>query len=196
MTTKVKLGTLPLIYPIPIVLVGALVDDRPNFATIGDCGLVGIRPPLVSVSLHADHYTTCGIREHGAYSINIPRTDMLVVTDYCGIVSGRDVDKSALFDIFYGETPAAPLIAECPVNIECRVVEQVTIQHRQLFIAEVVQTHVSAEFVSDDGERQRIADLGQLAPIIYALDNRYYAIGPQIGTGYQEGKALQTTQDK
>lgn len=189
MSSKVKLGTLPLIYPIPIVLVGALVDDRPNFATIGDCGLVGIRPPLVSVSLHADHYTTRGIREHGAYSINIPCADMLVVTDYCGIVSGRDVDKSALFDVFYGEIAAAPLIAECPVNIECRVVEQVTIQHRQLFIAEVVQTHVSAEFVTDDGERKRIADLGQLAPIIYALDNRYYAIGPQIGTGYQEGKA-------
>lgn len=185
---KVELGAVPLVYPIPIILAGANVHGKPNFATLGDCGIMGINPPLVYISSHKEHHTNQGILENETYSINFPTTRMLAVTDYCGLVSGSQVDKSVLFETFYGELGTAPMIAECPVNLECRVVKEFSIQHRQIFVGEVVQAYVDEEFVVDRGERKGVADMTRLDPIIYALDNRYYRIGETIGLGYQEGK--------
>ena len=187
---KAKIGAVPLVYPIPIVLAGANVAERPNFATLGDCGIMGIRPPLVYVSLHRDHFTTQGIFENGTFSVNLPTTGMLAVTDYCGIVSGREVDKAALFDVFYGELSSAPLIAECPVNLECRVVHEFAVQHRQVFVGEVVQAHVDEAYLVERDGRRAVADLTRLDPILYALDNRYYRVSEAIGLGYQEGRKL------
>jgi flavin reductase (DIM6/NTAB) family NADH-FMN oxidoreductase RutF len=128
--------------------------------------------------------------ENGTFSINFPSTAMLAESDYCGIVSGRDVDKAALFEVFYGALGNAPMIAECPVSLECRVIKEFSIQHRQVFVGEVVQTHVSDHLVQEVDGKVQIGALPELDPIIYALDNRYYRIGEVIGTGYQEGKKL------
>ncbi|MBE0636320.1 flavin reductase family protein [Candidatus Bipolaricaulota bacterium] len=185
--SKVKLGAVPLVYPIPIVLVGASVDGKPNFTEVGDCAVMGIKPALVTISLSASHHTTKGIDETGVFSINIPSTNMLSLADYCGIVSGRNVDKGTLFTTFLGDQTAAPLIQECPVGLECRVLEVVQVKHRRLFIAEVVECYVSSQFVESANGKETVPHLSKLDPIIYALDNRYYRIGDAIGTGYQEG---------
>jgi flavin reductase (DIM6/NTAB) family NADH-FMN oxidoreductase RutF len=187
---KVNLGAIPYIYPIPITLVGARVAGKPNFTTIGDVGLIGINPPVVSISSHIKHYTNQGILEHCTFSINFPTSEMLAETDYCGIISGRDTDKAALFDVFYGELENAPLITACPVSLACRVIKEFCIQHRQVFVGEVVQTYANADLVQEIEGRKQIASLVQLDPIIYALDNRYYRIGEAIGFGYQEGRKL------
>jgi len=188
---KVKVGSLPYIYPVPIVLVGVNVNGKPTFTTIGDVGLMGINPPLVFISSHKQHHLNIGILETGCYSINFPSTDMLSLVDYCGQVSGKDVDKGALFDIFYGDLDVTPLIRACPVNIECHVAKEFSIQHRQIFIGNVVQTHVDEAFVSKVEDRFEISSLLQLDPILYALDNRYYRIGEAIGVGYQEAGKLE-----
>jgi len=187
---KVKFGAVPLVYPIPIVLAGANVDGKPNFATLGDVGIMGVRPPLVAVSLNEGHHTTRGILQNSTFSLNSPHTGMLAAADYCGIVSGRDVDKAALFDTFYGELDTAPMIRECPVCLECRVVKEFAIQHRHIFVGEVVQAHVDEEFVTKTAEGFAIADMTRLDPILYALDNRYYRVGPAIGQGYHEGNTV------
>ena len=187
---KVKLGTVPLVFPIPIALAGAQVQGRPNYVTVGDCGIMGIRPALVYISSNKAHYTNEGILEHGTFSLNFPSTDLLTETDFCGIVSGREVDKSALFESFYGELGTAPMIQECPVNLECRVVKEFSIEQRQIFVGEVVQAHVNADLVRVEEGTRRIADMQRLDPIIYGLDNRYYRIGAPIGVGYQEGRRL------
>jgi len=185
---KVKLGKIPVVYPIPIILAGALVHGKPNFATLGDVGIMGINPPIVYISSGSSHHTNEGILEHGTFSINFPSTRLLTVTDYCGTVSGHEVDKSQLFDVFFGESGTAPMIQECPVNLECRVIKEFSIQHRQIFVGEVLQAYVDEEFVVESEGRLKITDMTRLDPIIYALDNRYYRIGEPIGTGYQEGK--------
>ncbi len=190
-TKKVKIGKNPIVYPIPIILAGALVHGKPNFETLGDVGIMGINPPIVYISSGQDHYTNQGILEHETFSINFPSTKLLVKTDYCGTVSGHDVDKSQLFDVFFGELETAPMIRECPVSLECKVIKEFSIQHRQIFIGDVVQAYVTEEFVIESEGRQRIADMIKLDPIIYALDNRYYKIGEPIGVGYQESKKLQ-----
>ncbi|MCK5212971.1 MAG: flavin reductase family protein, partial [Dehalococcoidia bacterium] len=178
---------VPLVYPIPIALVGATVDGVANFTEVGDCAVIGIHPALVTISLSATHHATKGIDDTGAFSINFPSTDMLSLTDYCGMVSGRDVDKSKLFNVFQGEHTDVPLIEDCPVGLECRVLEVMQVKHRRLFIAEVIECYVSNQFVETVDGKHAVANLSKLDPIIYALDNRYYRIGDAIGTGYSEG---------
>ncbi|MFX0050401.1 MAG: flavin reductase family protein [Candidatus Hodarchaeota archaeon] len=195
-TQKIEFGQIPLIYPIPIILAGALVHNKPNFAELGDVGIMGIKPPIVYISSGKDHYTNIGILEHGTFSINFPSTKLLSKTDYCGTVSGHNVDKSQLFEVFFGELETAPLIQECPVNLECKVIKKFSIQHRQIFIGEVMQSYVNKEFVIESEGRKRIVDMTKLDPIIYALDNRYYNIGEPIGVGYQEGEKIQQLRSK
>ncbi|MCW3981217.1 MAG: flavin reductase family protein [Candidatus Bathyarchaeota archaeon] len=190
-TRKVKFGKIPIVYPIPIVLAGALVHNKSSFETLGDVGIMGINPAIVYISSGKDHYTNLGILEHGTFSINFPQTELLTRADYCGTVSGHDVDKSQLFDIFFGELKTAPMIQECRVNLECKVIKEFCIEHRQVFVGEVAQAYVNEEFVIYRQKRPGIADMRRLDPIIYALDNRYYRIGEPIGVGYEESKKLQ-----
>jgi len=191
---KVKLGPFPLVYPIPIVLAGANVRGRPNYVTLGDCGIMGINPPLVYISSHREHYTNEGVLENGTFSVNLPTTDLLAEADYCGLVSGRDVDKSTLFEAFYGELGTAPMIVACPVNLECRVVKEFCIEDRQVFVGRVVQAYVDQAYVVEREGQRTIAEMTRLDPIIYGLDNRYYRIGEPIGVGYREGGALQQSE--
>ena len=188
---KKKCGSLPYIYPVPIVLAGANINGHPSFTTVGDVGLMGINPPLVFISSHTRHYLNEGILETGCYSINFPTTKMLSLVDYCGQVSGKKVDKGALFEVFYGDLEVAPLIKECPVSLECEVVKEFSIQHRQIFVGQVVQTYVEESLMTEEEGRLRVADLEQLDPILYALDNRYYKVGRQIGIGYQEASQIE-----
>ena len=185
---KVKFGKVPLVYPIPIILAGAIIDEHPNFETLGDVGIMGLNPPLVYISSGQNHYTNQGILEQGTFSINFPTTQLLIKTDYCGVASGKDVDKSKLYNVFYGNLKTAPMIRECPVNLECKVIKEFSIEHRQIFIGNVVESYVSKDFVDENEENQKIVDMTRLDPIIYALDNRYYNIGKIIGIGYQESK--------
>jgi len=184
-----KLGQVSLVYPIPIVLVGAEVNGRPNFATVGDCAVMGLNPALVTVSLAATHFTTEGIVSNRAFSINFPATRMIDRVDYCGMVSGRDVDKTSLFEVVRGET-GVPIAAECPVSLECSLVEETRIEHRVVFLAKVTQAHIDEALVRVVDGRVQLPEMSALDPIIYALDNRYDGIGTPIGTGYQEGKDL------
>ena len=192
---KTKLGNLPYIYPVPIALVGTVVEGRPSFTTIGDVGLMGINPPLVYVSSHTKHHLNIGILENNCYSINFPTTEMLPDVDYCGQVSGKHVDKGSLFEVFYGDLETAPMIASCPVTLECRLVKEFSIQHRQIFVGEVVQTHVEEDFVHMVNGKPVIADIPLLDPILYALDNRYYGVGEPIGIGYQEAAKRESAPD-
>jgi flavin reductase (DIM6/NTAB) family NADH-FMN oxidoreductase RutF len=187
---KVPFGAVSPVYPIPIVLGGANVHGKPNYLTLGDCGIMGLKPALVYVSLHRDHFTAGGILENGTFSINIPDSPMLQKVDYCGIVSGRDKNKSALFNTFYGELKTAPMISECPVNLECEVIKEFLIEHRHIFIGKVIQTYVDDRHICEREGRRTIADLTELDPILYSINNRYHKIGQAIGWGYQEGKDL------
>ncbi len=187
---KEKIGPIPLVYPVPIALVGVNVNGQPNFTEVGDVAILGIRPPYVMVSLGEKAFSTTGIKENGCFSINFPNTAMMAEADYCGMISGRDVDKSQLFTIFTDPEGLAglPLIEACPVNLACEVVHHFTLEHRNIFAGKVLQTYISPDYLKEQDGRKKIADLPTLDPLIYALDNNYYKIGPKIGEGYQEGK--------
>ena len=107
---KIKIGPKNCLYPLPTTLIGANVNEKPNFVAIAHVGIMDLGH--VSLGMAKAHYTNMGIKKNKAFSVNIPSEKMVKKTDYCGLVSGRQVDKSELFTIFYGEPKNAPMIKD------------------------------------------------------------------------------------
>lgn len=188
---KVKIGSFPFLYPIPIVLMGTVTDHQVNFTTIGDCAIMGVNPALIVVSLLESHFSTKGVIENKCFSINLPMEKHLQMVDYCGIVSGKETNKSELFEYDLSENNThIPLIRECPVNMECEVIKHTIFEKRNIFIAKVTQTWLDDQYLSQTGQKPSMPPLSELRPIIYSMDNHYYSIGKIIGTGYKEGIKL------
>ncbi|HUV29461.1 MAG TPA: flavin reductase family protein [Acidobacteriota bacterium] len=165
------------LYPLPAVLVGALVDERPNYLVIGYiCPFAFGR--YIFLSMYRKRYTFGGIREHRAFSVNIPSEALLREMYICGSKSGRDYDKSRLFDTFYGELKTAPMITQCPINIECKVTEIITREEGEGVIGRVIKSYVDEECLTE-GE----LDISKVHPLLWsqgAGDNLYYGLGPPL----------------
>ena len=183
---KVKLGPRLLAYPMPAFLVGANVEGKPNFATVAWGGVVCGTPPLIAVSLRHYRYTYKGIKENGTFSINIPSTPQVIETDYCGIVSGESEDKAKLFSIFYGELKTAPMIRECPVCLECRLIQAVNYPTNEFFIGEIMASYTEERYLT----REKL-DMKKIDPILLSMpDNRYWTLGEHAGDAWSIGKSL------
>lgn len=183
--SKIKFNKLPLVYPLPAVLIGAVVNDKANFATIGNCGIVSVKPSVVYVSMEKKHYTNKGIIKNQAFSINIPCAGLAEKVDYCGIVTGNNEDKSQIFDCFFENNDKIPLIKQCPINMECKVIQTMDIYDMDVFIAEIVETYVNQDLLTDG-----FLDTKKLNPLIYCMDNKYWGIGKCIGNAFNIGKNL------
>jgi flavin reductase (DIM6/NTAB) family NADH-FMN oxidoreductase RutF len=183
---KVDLGSGPFLYPKPATLVGSDVRGRPNYCVAACVGIVNMEPPTLAVSLNKTHYTTMGIRDHGTFSINTPSADMMEITDYCGLVSGHKVDKSDMFDTFYGQTGTAPMIRECPLSLECRVVQTLEFPGEVAFVGEIVAAYVDEACLTDGKP-----DIKKLDPLLFSYgDNRYLRVGEPVGRAWSVGKRL------
>jgi len=180
--TKVQLPKWP-IGPFPAMLVGAKVDDRPNYATVGACGVVCL-DPILYVSLKASHHTTRGVRESGFFSVNIPSAKLIKETDFCGMNSGKDTDKSKLFTTFYGDPESAPMIQECPVNIICKVFRSIEVKDFEMFFGEI-----TAVYADDTCLSMGKVDPSKIDPILL-MGSNYLSLGETLGTVFQEGKTL------
>ena len=129
---KKEVGPKNCLYPMPSTLVGAMVNGKPNYIAIAHVGIMD--PGSVSLGMNKAHYTNAGIKEAKTFSINIPSEEQVVKADYCGLVSGKNVDKSRLFTTFFGKLKTAPMIEECPVNMECQLVRTVDFPRHDIFI--------------------------------------------------------------
>lgn len=182
---KKALGPRGYLCPMPVALIGALVNDRPNYMVAAYCGIAQHEPPMVALSLNKMHYTNIGIRKTGAFSINIPSTDLVERVDHCGIVSGRTDDKSQCFTPFYGKLGTAPMAAECPLNLECRLVMVLDLLGpNELFIGEIVETYVDGELAADG-----TVDPARLDPLVFStMDNCYRKLGPVVAEAWEVGR--------
>jgi flavin reductase (DIM6/NTAB) family NADH-FMN oxidoreductase RutF len=146
-------------------------------------------PPLLATGLNKSHATNAGIREFGEFSVNIPSVDMVAVTDWCGMNStGRGADKNTLFEIVRGSLEHAPMIAECPVCLECRVTQVVDLGSHELFVAEVLATWTDERFLDDHGR----PDITKVRPFTLTMpDNRYWAVGEQVGKAWATGRTFE-----
>ncbi len=179
---KVSLGSKMCLYPSLTVLVGALLNDRPNYITIAHVGILDFS--TISLGINRSHFTNAGIQAHGTFSINIPSETMVMETDYCGMVSGRNVDKSALFEHFYGKLNTAPMIRGCPLNMECRLVQTVSMPRHDVFIGEVVETYCDEACITGGA-----IDYTKLQPILFTMaDRSYWRLGERLAAAWSIGK--------
>ena len=186
---KVAIGARTILYPLPAVLVGANVDGKPNFSTYAWCGIVNGRPPMLSVSFQHHRHTFKGVKQNGTFSVNIFSIELVKETDYCGLVSGRETDKVAdcKFNIFYGKLTNAPMINECPVNLECRALHILNLGSHEMVVGQIEEVHVTDSCLTD-GE----PDVTKIKPFMWVTRpaNQYWEFGRSIGEAFSIGKQI------
>jgi flavin reductase (DIM6/NTAB) family NADH-FMN oxidoreductase RutF len=185
---KVMLGPTTMVYPQPTLLIGANVDGKPNFLAVAWAGVANGMPPMISAALRHNRHTLKGIRQNMTYSANVPSVDMVKEVDYCGVVSGSKGDKVGVcrFKLFYGKL-GAPLIEQCPVNMECTVLHIIDLGSHSLVVGRIEETYVSEDCLKD-----REPDAGKIKPLIYTTGKggEYRALGRFIGKAFNVGKEL------
>lgn len=165
--------------PVPVVLVscGGTGDSPPNLITIAWTGTVCSDPAMLSISVRPERYSHGLITGAGEFVVNLPSQDQTRITDWCGVVSGRDHDKFAESGLTAApaEMVGCPIVKECPVNIECRVTRRLPLGSHDLFLAEVVAVQVSAHLIDAKGKFR----LDRAGLIAYGLGH-YFALGRAI----------------
>lgn len=143
-----------LLYPVPAVLVSCQgAETRPNIITVAWAGTIASDPPMLSISVSPLRYSHRIIHETREFVVNLPTERLVWATDWCGVKSGRDHDKFATLGLTAApaQKVKAPLIAECPVNIECKVTQIVNLGSHDLFIAKVEAVDVDEELLTTGG---------------------------------------------
>lgn len=172
-----------MLYPLPVVMVSmADKNGRYNIITIGWAGTICTNPPMVSISVRPERYSYQILRDSGEFVINLTTRELAYATDYCGVKSGREVDKFKELKLtaLQAKEVGAPLIAESPVNIECRVRQVMPLGSHDMFLAEVAAVHADEKYMD---EKKRFS-LEKAEPIVYC-HGAYLACGEQLGTfGY------------
>ena len=182
--TTINPGSV-FLHPMPMVLVGAVVEGKANFMAVGWVSRVNFKPPLFAVAL-GPHYTNKGIDANREFSINIPDIPLVEKTDYCGLVSGGKTDKSDIFSIFYGKSDKAPLIDECPVCMALSLFETVQLPSNTLYIGEVQEAFTEDKYMTDN-----VPDIKKVNPFTLTMpDNNYWAVGEKVGKAWSVGKSL------
>ena len=187
-----------MLYPLPVVMVSmADRDGKFNIITVAWAGTICTNPPMVSISVRPERYSYPILKETGEFVLNLTTRDLVYATDYCGVKSGREVDKFA----HLGLTPLpadqvkAPLIGESPVNIECRVRKIEELGSHHMFIADVVAVHADEAYLDENNR----FDLSLAKPLVYS-HGEYYSMGKKLGKfGYsvcKKNKATRNIQKK
>ena len=185
---KINLGSTIPAYPMAVSLVGAHVDGKPNFLAVAWFTMVSYQPPRIAIALGKGHHTNPGIKENKGFSVCLPSEDMVEVTDYCGIVSGKKTDKSKIFDLFYGELQTAPMIKACPLNMECKLVETVDSSMNEIFIGEIMGTYTEEDYMTDGK-----LDFKKMKPLILSQpDTTYWSLGKTVAKAWNIGKGYKT----
>ncbi len=184
---KVTLETSAFLMPAPVILLSCVgKEGLPNVLAVSLANVACTTPPMVSVSLRAERYSYGLIRESGEFVLNIPSASLLRAVDFCGTTSGEQVDKftEARLTSLPGLKVQAPLIRECPVNLECVVRQSLVLGSHVLFLAEVVALHADEDVVQEG-----TVVVGRVAPLAYdPFGGDYWTLKEAVAHhGYSEG---------
>ena len=184
--SKIKIKPTVSPFPMPVAIIGAIVNNRPNFMTVAWFNRLNGNPPIWGIALGTNQFTLEGIRANKTFSINIPNTSLVEKADYCGIVSGRNVDKSKVFNIFYGELESVPMIQECPLCLECRVYDIIELPRITLVLGEVLSTYTEDQYISEGK-----LDPKKIDPFTFSQpDNKYWSLGDKVADAFTIGKTF------
>ena len=163
--------------PLPAVLIGTFVNNKPNFLVIGYISPFNFGKHIF-FSIYKKRYSRLGIHQNKTFSVNIPSVSLLSKFDICGTKSGRDFDKTNVFTAFYGELKTAPMIQECPLTMECEVTEILDYDPNEGIIGKVVTSYADKRVL-----REGVIDMNVVKPIIWANlkgGSQYYSLGGSI----------------
>ncbi|MBD9157558.1 MAG: flavin reductase family protein [Lachnospiraceae bacterium] len=185
-----------MLYPLPAVMVSCGREgEKPNIITVAWAGTICSDPAMVSISVRPNRYSYDIIRETGEFVINLTTKKLVKATDYCGVRSGRDVDKFAEMHLTPGKAEHlkyAPTVEESPVNIECRVTEVKELGTHHMFLAEVLGVTVDEAYMNENGR----FELNSTGLVAYS-HGTYFALGEELGTfGYSVRKKPMKTAKK
>jgi flavin reductase (DIM6/NTAB) family NADH-FMN oxidoreductase RutF len=186
---KKQMGPSDTFFPTPVVLVTSGTKENANIITVAWVGMVCSAPPTIATSMTKSRESTQMIRDYGQFTVNIPGADLVREVDYCGMVSGRSKNKFADTKLtpVQGALVGAPIIEECPYNVECKVTQEITLGEFVVFFGEIIETHIDDAFV---GQSDNIV-LEKANPLIYAAGLReYWSLGQKVGTAFSAGKEL------
>ncbi|MEE3481478.1 MAG: flavin reductase family protein [Lachnospiraceae bacterium] len=184
-----KIGFKPgnMLYPVPAVLVACRdLENHINLFTVAWTGTVCTNPPMLSISVRPERYSYHMIEETGEFTVNLTNEALAKATDFCGVKSGRDIDKwkECHLTPVPGTEVKAPYVEESPVSIECRVVEKRPLGSHTLFLAEVAAVHCDSSYLDEKGTFH----LEEAHPIVYS-HGTYFSLGRKLGTfGYSVRK--------
>ena len=165
--------------PVPAVLVGCGSAEADwNLITIAWTGIVCSKPPMLSVSVRPERHSHELIRRSGEFTVNIPTAAMADDVDWCGVVSGRDHRKFAERNLtpIAGSKVSAPLVAECPLGLECRVKEVLQLGSHDLFLAEILAVQVTESWINESGRLEL-----ERAGLLSYVHGHYFGLGECIG---------------
>ncbi len=172
-----KPGTM--LFPVPVVMISCAAENvRPNIVTVAWTGVVCSDPPMLSISVRPERHSYGIITKSREFVVNIPSMKQIRATDYCGVASGRDVDKFAETGLTPGpaSTVAAPLILECPIHLECKVRQVLPLGSHTMFVSEITAVQVSKQLITESG---RLAvEQANLAAFAHG---GYYPLGKKHG---------------
>ena len=182
---KIRKKPYTALFPCPVVLV-TCVDSKgePNIITLAWAGTVCSEPPAVGLGIRPSRYSHTIIKNSKEFVVNIPPARLVKETDYCGVTSGKDVDKFAETKLTpeQADEVEAPLIRECPVNMECKLKDVIPLGAHDLFIGEVVQVHIDPDILDEKGH----IDFKKADPFVYNV-GEYWTLNKKIGTyGYSK----------
>lgn len=178
-----------MLYPLPVVMVScARPGEKPNIITVAWAGTICSDPVMLSISVRPERYSYSIIRETGEFVVNLVNRELVRATDFCGVKSGRDVDKFREL----GLTPSpsahvgAPGIGESPLSLECRVTQVIPLGSHDLFLAEVVGVDVDSRYLDEKG-KFRLNDSG----LVTYSHGEYFGLGEKLGSfGYSVRKKV------
>ena len=187
MTSKQTLDGANALYPSLTTILGTKVDGRNNFITIAHVGIMNHgTPQYLSFGVNKSHYSNAGFLETKAFSVNIPGKNLVVETDYFGIVTGKSTDKSGILEVFYGASEDAPMLTACPVSMECRLDRVIDFETHDIFIGEIVETYADPD-VLKDGK----IDISRVDPLLFDMSSlKYWSLGEPVAGAWNAGKAL------
>ncbi|OHD13630.1 MAG: hypothetical protein A2086_00715 [Spirochaetes bacterium GWD1_27_9] len=185
---KTKIGNQNVLYPMPVTVVGAIVNGKINFINIAHVGILSVKTPsqphLISLGMNKIHYTNAGIKETKTFSVNLMSVNEIIPADYVGLVSGENNDKSQVFETFFGELKTAPIIKNCPLSMECKLYDVYNTPQHDIFIGEVVATYADEKILTDGK-----VDISKANPLLFDMNTiQYWSLGKVVGKCWSEGK--------
>jgi flavin reductase (DIM6/NTAB) family NADH-FMN oxidoreductase RutF len=187
---KKSLGAKTIVYPTPVLVVGTYDNDgKPNVMTVAWGGICCSVPPCVAVSLRKVTYSYANIVKRKAFTVNVPSERHLKAADFFGIASGKTTDKFATTGLtaVRSDLVDAPLVAEFPLTLECRLVHTIELGLHTQFVGEILDVKADQDVLNESG----LPDLDKLGPLVYAPELRaYHAIGRFLGKAFSIGKTL------